>query len=33
MKNLELYLVKFKKDKSIKIKNYLNNYVVNKNIY
>lgn len=32
-KNLESYLVKFKKDRSIKTKNYLNNYAVGSIIY
>lgn len=33
IKNLELYLIEFKKDKSIKTKNYLNNYIVKEDIY
>lgn len=33
MKDLKLHLVKFKKDKLMTIKNYLDNYIVGSNIY
>lgn len=33
IKNLESYLIEFKKDKSIKTKNYLNNCIVKEDIY
>lgn len=32
MKDLELYLVEFEEDKSIKTKNYLDNYAIANNI-
>lgn len=32
MKNSKLYLVEFKKNIPIKVKNYLNNYIIKNNI-
>lgn len=33
IKDLKPYLVEFKKDKSIKAKSYLNNYIMKSNFY